>query len=202
MARPPSITDEEVLAAARAVLLAKGVGATVEEVAERCHVGVATIFRRFPTKRALFTAAMSMTNDEEWTKFQARRAEATRKGNGAVTPRQGLIDLANTMLLSARKMIPLMMMRMATPPLMDKEHGPARAKWILRNLTDFFREEIEAGNVREMDPRVAARVWLGAIRHIVMFEAMGPDVDDFPTEDFIEGLADMFAVPARKPRKH
>jgi AcrR family transcriptional regulator len=199
MARPPGITDEEVLAAARAVLLAKGVGATVEEVAERCHVGVATIFRRFPTKQALFTAAMSMTNDEEWTQFLARRADTAKQGRGAHDPRQGLLDLAHTMLVSLRKIMPLMMMRIATSPLMDKEHGAARAKWILQSLTDFFRQEIEAGNVREMDPRVAARVWLGAIRQIVLFETVG--VDDFPANDFIEGLADMFARPARKPRK-
>jgi AcrR family transcriptional regulator len=199
MARPPGITDEEVLAAARAVLLAKGVGATVEEVAERCHVGVATIFRRFPTKQALFTAAMSMTNDEEWTSFLARRAENAQRKRGAPDPRQNLLDLAQTMLVSLRKIMPLMMMRIATSPLMDKEHGAARAKWILQSLTDFFRQEIEAGNVREMDPRVAARVWLGAIRQIVLFESVG--VDDFPANHFIEGLVDMYAVPTRKPRK-
>ena len=75
MARPQGITDEEVLAAARAVFLSKGISATVEEVAERCHVGVATIFRRFPTKQALFTAAMNVVNDAEWGRFLAKHAE-------------------------------------------------------------------------------------------------------------------------------
>lgn len=201
MARPPAITDDEVLAAARAVLLAKGVSATVEEVAERCHVGVATIFRRFPSKQALFVAAMSVSNDEEWTRFLARRAEAEADGRGAVDPREGLIELANIMLDGARKMVPLMMMRMASPILTDKERGASRAKWILQSLSDYFRQEIEKGHVRQGDPRVFARVWLGAIRHVVMFETLGPGADELPTEDFIAGLADMFAAPPRKKHK-
>lgn len=201
MARPPGITDDEVLAAARAVLLAKGVGATVEEVAERCHVGVATIFRRFPSKQALFMAAMSVTNDEEWTRFLARRADAEAKAGGAVDPREGLLELANTMLGAARKMVPLMMMRMAAPALTDREHGASRAKWILQSLSDYFGQEVEKGRVRPGDPRVLARVWLGAIRHIVMFETLGPQADELPTEDFLEGLVDLFAVAPPKKRK-
>jgi AcrR family transcriptional regulator len=183
------------------VLLAKGVSATVEEVAERCHVGVATIFRRFPSKHALFSAAMAVTNDEEWTRFLARRASAEASGLGAVDPREGLIVLANTMLNGARKMVPLMMMRMANPALADREHGASRAKWILQSLSDYFRQEMETGRIRAGNPRVFARVWLGAIRHIVMFEALGAEVDELSTEDFIQGLVDLFAVAPRKKGK-
>ena len=198
MARPQGITDEEVLAAARAVLLGKGVSATVEEVAERCHVGVATIFRRFPSKQALFTAAMNVSNDAEWARFLVKRAEAGERGDA----RAALIELAHTMLDAARKMVPLFMMKMSNPSLVDKEQGASRALWILRSLADYFKLEIEAGRMIEADPRVAARVWLGAIRHIVIFETLGAAVDELSTDDFIEGLVDMFCVPAaKKPSK-
>jgi AcrR family transcriptional regulator len=191
MARPQGITDEEVLAAARAVLLGKGVSATVEEVAERCHVGVATIFRRFPTKQALFTAAMNVSNDAEWGRFLAKRAEAFEQGDA----RAALIELAHAMLDAARKMLPLFMMKMANPSLTDKEAGASRALWILKSLADYFKLEIEAGRMVEADPRVLARVWLGTIRHIVIFETLGPSVDDLSSDALIEGLADMFCVP-------
>jgi AcrR family transcriptional regulator len=198
MARPLGITDEEVLAAARAVFLHKGISATVEEVAERCHVGVATIFRRFPTKQALFMAAVNVVNDAEWARFLAKHAEAAAGRD----PRAGLIELANMMLDSARKMMPLVMMNMANPSMTDRKAGAGRALWIVRALTDHFRGEIAAGRMKAVDPRVAARIWLGSIRHIVMFEALGTAIDDLSTEAFIEGLADMFAVaPARKRRK-
>src|SRR3954454_10804653 len=123
MARPPGITDEEGLAAARAVFLTKGISATVEEVADRCHVGVATIFRRFPTKQALFSAAMSVETDAEWSRFLAKRAESKGRGD----PRAGFIDLAHTMLNAARKMLPLMMMKMANPSMDDADRQSGKS---------------------------------------------------------------------------
>jgi len=198
MARPQGITDEEVLAAARAVFLSKGISATVEEVAERCHVGVATIFRRFPTKQALFTAAVNVVNDAEWGRFLAKRAEA----GGSGVARDGLLELANLLLASARQMMPLIMMKMANPSMFDKQTGAARANWIVRALADYFRAEIAAGRMIDMDPRVAARVWLGSLRHIVMIESLGTSIDELSTEAFIAGLVDMFCPsPAVKPRK-
>lgn len=197
MARPPSITDDEVLAAARAVLLAKGISATVEEVAERCHVGVATIFRRFPTKQALFLAAFSVSNDAEWLRFVAEQEETA----GDAEPHDRFIHLANVMLETARKMVPLMLMRLSSPNLEDKASGTERAKWVLRSLTGYFEKERAAGRMADMDPRVAARVWIGSIRHIAMLEHFAQSPDDLSTEQFIHGLADLFSPPAPKKRK-
>jgi AcrR family transcriptional regulator len=197
MARPQGITDDEVLAAARAVFLAKGISGTVEEVAERCHVGVATIFRRFPTKAELFSAAMTVNVDAEWSRFLARRLELAERGDA----REGLMELANTMLAAARKMVPLFMMKLSNPSIADRENGIKRAMWILGSLVEYFELEINAGRVVAVDPRVAARVWLGAIRHIVMFETLGPPVDGLSNEEFIAGLADLFCRPSPKRGK-
>lgn len=198
MARPQGISDEEVLAAARVVFLSRGISATVEEVAERCHVGVATIFRRFPSKQALFTAAMTEVNDAEWARFISKRADGGEPRNA----REALLELAHLMLDSARKMMPLIMMKMANPSMGDREAGAKRALWIIRALTDHFKQEIAAGRMIAVDPRVAARIWLGAIRHTVMFEALGTAIDDLSSDGFIEGLVDMFCPPpAGKRRK-
>ena len=197
MARPQGITDDEVLAAARAVFLAKGISGTVEEVAERCHVGVATIFRRFPTKQALFTAATNLVSDAEWGRFLAKQAENRGKGD----TRAALIELAHTMLDAARKMMPLIMMKLSNPGMVDRESAASRATWILRSLAEYFKGEIAAGRMIEIDPRVAARTWLGSLRHIVMIETLGPSIDGLSTDEFIEGLADLFTPPPRKPRK-
>jgi hypothetical protein len=53
----------------------------------------------------------------------------------------------------------------------------------------------------DVDPRVAARTWLGSIRHIVMIETLGPSIDGLSTDEFIEGLADLFCPPAAKSKK-
>jgi AcrR family transcriptional regulator len=198
MARPQAITDEEVLAAARAVFSSRGISATVEEVAERCHVGVATIFRRFPTKQALFTAATNLVSDTEWSQFLAQQQR--RRGVGHA--RAALTELAHTMLDAARKMMPLIMMKHANPSMVDREGATARATWMTRSLTEYFQGEIAAGHMIAVDPRVAARIWLGSLRHIVMIETLGSSLDGLSTAQFVEGLVDMFYKPApkRKPR--
>ena len=198
MARPQVITDEEVMAAARAVFSSKGISATVEDLADRCHVVVATIIRRFPSKNALFTAAVNVVNDAEWSRFLAKRAEAGDSGKA----RDGLLELANLLLDTARKMMPLIMMKMANPAMFDKQAGAARANWIVLAVADYVRSDMAAGRMIDMDPRVAARVWLGSLRHIVMIETLGPPIDELSSEAFIDGLVDMFCPPLPvKPRK-
>ncbi|HEX3598191.1 MAG TPA: TetR/AcrR family transcriptional regulator [Polyangiaceae bacterium] len=197
MARPQSITDDEILAAARAIFLNKGISGTVEEVAERCRVGVATIFRRFPTKQALFIAAMEAVNESEWNRYITSRSRGA--GNDA---RAGLVDLAKTMLDAARKMVPLIMMKASNPAVGWDERRAKRAMAIVHQLTEFFEAETAAHRVVDVDPRVLSRVWLGAIRHIVMFEMIGgPSIDDLSTNEFIEGLADLFCPPPSRTRK-
>lgn len=198
MARPQAITDEEVLAAARAVFSSRGISATVEEIAERCHVGVATIFRRFPTKQALFTAATNLVSDTEWSQFLAQQQQQRR---GAGHARAALTELAHTMLDAARKMMPLIMMKLANPSMVDREGAIARATWMTRSLTEYFQGEIAAGHMIVVDPRVAARIWLGALRHIVMIETLGSSLDGLSTEQFVEGLVDMFYKPAPKRKR-
>ena len=197
MARPQGITDDEVLAAARAVFSSKGIAGTMEEVAERCHVGVATIFRRFPTKQALFTAATNWVSDAEWGRFLAKQIENRGRGDA----RASLIELAHTMLDAARKMMPLIMMKLANPSMIDREGAASRATWMLRSLAEYFSGEIAAGRMIDVDPRVAARTWLGSLRHIVMIETLGPSIDGLSTDEFVEGLVDMFCAPARQTRK-
>ncbi|HKS99283.1 MAG TPA: helix-turn-helix domain-containing protein [Rugosimonospora sp.] len=49
---------ERILAAAEAVFGAHGAAGSTEEVARRAGVGIATVFRHFPTKEALIEAAL------------------------------------------------------------------------------------------------------------------------------------------------
>lgn len=58
MARPRSIDEGQLLAAARDVFVARGANATTREVAEAAGVSQAVLFQRYGTKRRLFFAAM------------------------------------------------------------------------------------------------------------------------------------------------
>lgn len=54
MARSRSITDEQILEAARAVFLEDGFSASTLEIARRAGISEASIFKRFSTKENLF----------------------------------------------------------------------------------------------------------------------------------------------------
>src|SRR6185436_12009941 len=74
MPRPPKIKDEEILAAAREVFLEKGIRATTAEVARRAGIAEGSVFNRFPTKLALFQAAMRPTMEEPpWARLLVDR---------------------------------------------------------------------------------------------------------------------------------
>ena len=66
---------ERILAAAEAVFLEYGAGAPLEYVAKRAGVGIGTLYRRFPTREALF-AAMYSTHFSSFAEVsRARDAE-------------------------------------------------------------------------------------------------------------------------------
>ena len=56
MARTRTISDEQILDAAQAVFLEQGPQATTSAIADRAGISEGTIFKRFPTKQALFFA--------------------------------------------------------------------------------------------------------------------------------------------------
>jgi AcrR family transcriptional regulator len=194
MSRPQSITDDEILASARAVFLDKGITATVEEVAARCRVGQATVFRRFPTKQALFLAAMDTAAEPPWVD---RIQNRDRREDIRVT----LTNLANDILTFGRKMIPLILMKMSNPAFGEGRPPVARILRTVQALTEFFEAEVEAGRLHTRNPRVAARIWIAALQHFVMFEVFTKSVDTLSTEVFVEGLVDMFVAPRPRRRK-
>ncbi len=204
MARPRGITDEEVLAAARAVFLERGVTATLEEVATRCGVGEATVLRRFPSKQALFIAAMDTHNDLEWARMLEEHWPSRGDARETREIREVLVALANGIVATGRKMLPLLMMKLSNPAMIERDRPPARVVKTLRVLTEFFDAQIKAGRVRPRDPRVAARIWMGSLQNVIMFDAFMKGADSLPPEALIEGLVDLFCVPpapAKKVRK-
>ncbi|MFD3524601.1 TetR/AcrR family transcriptional regulator [Streptomyces sp. NPDC058653] len=73
---------ERILATARLAFTAEGLSVPVREIARRAQVGAATVYRRFPTKQALFTAAF----DKEMTLC----SRVIEEGLAARNPWQGL----------------------------------------------------------------------------------------------------------------
>src|SRR5262245_46120798 len=104
MARPAIITTEQILDAARAVFLEKGIQATTAEVARRAGIAEGSIFKRFQTKQELFLRAMEPALQE--LDFLHKLPE--RAGRGDM--REQLFEFGTEMLEFLRRVMPLMMM--------------------------------------------------------------------------------------------
>jgi len=65
---------EQLLAAARDLIASRGSGVALEEVAQRAGVGIGTLYRRFPDRRALLRAVV--LDALERTRAAAERARA------------------------------------------------------------------------------------------------------------------------------
>lgn len=89
----------KILAAAAAVFGRGGASASTEEVARIAGVGIATVFRHFPTKADLLDAVLEQ-------RFDRLRARAERLG-GSADPGQALFDMFAEMVSDAPSKIAL-----------------------------------------------------------------------------------------------
>src|SRR5262245_768156 len=139
MARPHTIKDEVILQAAQQVFLEKDFRATTAEVARRAKVAEGSLFRRYPTKLALFEAAMK-------PKLESPPFLMTLVFDiGLADLREQLVEAGMEAIEYFRTMVPLMMMSWSTPSpktglpeyLSGRHPPPIRA---LEFLTAFFHK--------------------------------------------------------------
>jgi AcrR family transcriptional regulator len=191
MARPTKISDEQILAAARAVFLERGAATTTAEVAERAGVAEGSIFKRYKTKAELFKAAMQLDLGEpDW--FATLRAWRSAKD-----PREILHAAGLQMVSFFRIILPLQLMRFSSgthsgipDELKGPNSPPLRA---MKLLGDFFERHMAAGNMRRHDPEIVARIFLGSIQSFVFFELLMrlQDQMPMPVETYLRGVINL-----------
>lgn len=210
MARPVSIKDEDILAAARQVFLERGIQATTAEVAERAGVSEGSVFKRFKSKIELFRAAMGDPLEEPAV-FSTMPG---RVGQGDV--RENMFALGLGIIRFFRQLMPLMMMAWSNPApnglptaISGPNPPPLRA---LRQVIGYFEAEMRLGRVRRHDPEVVARAFLGALNNFVFFELLSTVHGELPLGDetYVRGLVALLwgglepqsaASPTQPPRR-
>ena len=110
MGRPKRIEDEELLKIARAVFVLDGAHGSTREIAQRAGISEAALFKRYPTKVALFLAAMMPPNVDVDALIAVAEAISD--------PRQSLIVLCERMLDYFREAIPIIL-QLTQNPLID-----------------------------------------------------------------------------------
>jgi AcrR family transcriptional regulator len=163
MARPPKITNEEILTAARQVFLEQGVGASTLAIAEKAGISEASIFKRFATKQALFLAAMGIAETPKWVAVLSNR-----QPTNAI--KSELTDICEQMLTFYQEVLPRVMMMMTQN---NMPHPPMVAPPPVRDsqlLAEFLGRAIAKKYLRPCDATTIAHMIVGAIVNYVITE--------------------------------
>jgi AcrR family transcriptional regulator len=187
MARSPSITDAQILEAARAVFLEHGFSGTTSDVAKRAGCAEGSLFNRFPTKAELFAAAMRSDPDlPEWI-----NTLSNSPGEGDLKAK--LVRAGTEAIEFFRRIMPMMMMAWSNPSVACGDGPNAPPVRALKRLTAFFEGEMRAGRMRRHDPEIFARTFAGSIVHYVFNELVLKTQDELPLapDSFIRGLVNI-----------
>ena len=164
MARPVTISEEQLLDAARVIFVRDGTNATTKDIARQAGVGEGSLFRRFPTKEALFSAAILNPPPPAWV-----RELEVLVGQGDL--HANLVRIACGMIHFAQEGLPLVMVAWAgkaepTSAAVNTSEPPGIRD--RRYLTNFLRQEIECGRLRPCNAEAVARMLFGACLNLVM----------------------------------
>jgi AcrR family transcriptional regulator len=191
MARPVTIKDETIVAAAREVFLERGIRATTAEVAQRAGVSEGSVFKRFKTKTKLFRVAMG----ESVVSHPFLDDLPARVGRGDIE--ESLFELGMEIVGFFRELIPRMMMAWSNPGpngLPAAISGPNPPPVVaVKQLAGFFEAEMRAGRVRRHDPEMLARTFIGALHHFAFFELLHQTDGELPmpAETYVRGLVSL-----------
>jgi len=169
MGRPQTISNEDMLAAAREVFLKHGVFGSTKEIAKVAGVSEAALFKRFSTKAQLFMAAMAPPTPG--IDAIIARAASMKSARGA------LQSLSDEVLDYFRIAIPMVLPLVSHPTFgaTDKprnfDSNPAIG--LVQAITAYLRGENYRKRLTVRDPRAAAALLVAALHSIAVFEIMG-----------------------------
>lgn len=187
MGRPKIIGDEQLLRHAQEVFLEDGAFGSTKEIARRAGISEAALFKRFPTKAALFLAAMI---PPEVDVGKIIHAPTKRKD-----PKGALSEIGRRMFAYFRSLIPTVMHLMTHPSISMADvagHFPRMPENVLaESLATFLRDTESRGKATVHDPMAAAGLLVSAIHSLAVFDLMemhgGQDMEH-AVEPFVEAL--------------
>ncbi len=167
MGRKKTISDAELLDAARRVFVEQGFGASTKEIARQAGVSEGVIFQRFATKEDLFFAAMIPPSVDLDRLLNHSRC----------TGRALLEKLTFAMIDYFRETLPVLLPLMSHPAFrfeeFAKRHPDSPMLLLRRQLVEFFVRERQAGRIGPVDPGAAALLVWSTAHAIPFFERLG-----------------------------
>jgi AcrR family transcriptional regulator len=195
MGRKKTISDEDLLAVARAVFVEEGFGASTKEIARRASVSEGVIYQRFATKDELFFAAMIPPPADVTRLFQQPKL----KGRALIE------QLTLSMLEFSRQALPVMLPLMLHPGFrledLAERHPESPIFVLRREIGPFLQRERAAGRLGPVDPRGASLLVWSLAQSLAFFEKLGAHGGKFDPEIIRSTIDCMWQGMAPKPRR-
>jgi AcrR family transcriptional regulator len=167
MPRPPKITNEEILAAARQVFLEQGESGSTLEIAQKAGISEASIFKRFATKQALFLAAIGISETAQYVKLLSSPPTAEIRAE--------LTEICTHMLGFYQEVMPRVMMMMtktksSLPPMVPPPLKDAQL------FAGYLDRAIAQGQLKPCDSMTVAHAIVGAIQNYAMTQTIATNI--------------------------
>jgi AcrR family transcriptional regulator len=165
MARHVTITDEQILKAARNIFLKEGFSAPTSRIAAAAGVSEGSIFKRFTTKEALFFAALEIPEQPQWHRV-------LREAPSESAPDSVMREAAAQMILHFLEMFPRMITAVGSRigsghshPFEGMKEPPHKRDRAV--LEEFIKSAQAAGTMGPGDAAALSALLLGGIAHHV-----------------------------------
>lgn len=176
MGRPPRISEQVLLDAAREVFKRDGAAGSTAEIARRAGVSEATLFKRHRTKAALFIAAMAPPPVDAPGIIAEVEAIAD--------PHQAVLVLGERVLEHFRIALPLAIPLISNPLVgfdeLRRHFGRSVSDQLIDAITDYIAAQGKLGRLTARDPNAFAMALVACTHTIAQFEAMGLHATPMP----------------------
>jgi len=196
MGRPARISREQLLETARRVFASKGFdAATLADIARELHVTPAAVLRHARSKQELFRAAMStrLTGPPPFI-------VGLKDVDARTDPRRVLRRVAEQFVPFIEKIIgeniAVYMHEQArsivVPFDAESADSPPRRGFVI--VTDYFRRAMDAGVIRQGDPRAFALLFLGSLQaYVMLHRVLNILPKQYPLDRYIDALVDLWS---------
>ncbi|MDD1771586.1 MAG: TetR/AcrR family transcriptional regulator [Methanomassiliicoccales archaeon] len=182
---------ERILSSAFELFAEKGYGTTTtKDIAQRAGVNEVTVFRSFGSKEALFKEVI--------------KDRMPLNDIMAVVDFENDLPLEELLVMNAHRVLDVLKQNRHLFMMLVGEvwrHADTRERMgggVLGNAIGFLAEHLESlvqrGAMRAVDPRTAARAWIGMVQSYYLFNyLLGPgNVPEDEEDRILRGLADVF----------
>jgi AcrR family transcriptional regulator len=201
MGRPPRVTRDDLLQAARRIFGEKGFdAATLADIASLVGVTPAAVLRHFESKQALFRAAMQ-SGVKAPPKFILDLAFIDA---ATADPREVLRSIAEQFVPFAQRAVAeniavymhsRSQRHLVVPFDADAPDSPPRRGLAL--VGDYFRRAMAAGRIRTFEPRAAALLFMGALHsYVTLHHIFNVAAKPYPLPRYIDALIDLWTEGA------